>query len=84
MPIEISIIDPAGKEEKLTVDLKIKDENGNQLAECSGDVCDLIYKIKDKTTLIKGNYKVVVSQAFDQFPYLPNVLGLGLNVDISK
>ncbi|MGH2666242.1 hypothetical protein [Flavobacterium sp.] len=83
VPIDIKITDPAGKEEKFTVDLKIKDDSGKQLAECAGDICDLSVKIKDNVTLAKGNYNITVSNSFDG-PYLPNVLGVGLNVDIAK
>ena len=80
VPVNFAIENPEGKKENLTIDLKIKDASGKQLAECSGDVCDLKYKIKEKTKLQKGKYKVTISHSF-MGPYLPNVIGIGLDVD---
>ncbi|MBL7887775.1 MAG: hypothetical protein JNJ52_13590 [Flavobacterium sp.] len=83
VPIQIAITDPSGKDEKQSIDLQIKDDSGKQLADCSGDVCDLFYHLKGKTPLQKGNYKVVISHSFEG-PYLPNVLGVGLSVSEVK
>lgn len=81
VPIQFTIKSPDGKEENLAIDLAIKDSSGNQLAECSGDVCDLKYTIKEQTKLTKGNYKVTVSHNFKAAPFLPNVIGIGLSVN---
>lgn len=81
IPIQFDIESPDGTKETLAVDLQIKDESGQQLAECSGDVCDLDYAVKTKTKLTKGKYKITVSHDFKMAPYLPNVLGIGLEVD---
>lgn len=83
VPINFSIENPAGKKENLSVDLAIKDSSGKELAECAGDVCDLKYQIKEKTKLQKGKYKVTVSHSFEG-PYLPNVIGIGLDVEKVK
>lgn len=83
IPIAVKITDPSGKEEKLSIDLKIKDDSGKQLADCSGDICDLDFKIKNKAKLSKGNYTIAISNSFNG-PYLPNVLGVGLNVEIAE
>lgn len=80
VPINFSIESPDGKKENIAIDLAIKNDKGEQLANCSGDICDLIYKIKEKIKLLKGNYKITVSNRF-KGPYLPNVLGIGLEVD---
>ncbi|ESU29075.1 hypothetical protein FLJC2902T_11120 [Flavobacterium limnosediminis JC2902] len=79
VPLDFTITDPSGKKENFTVDLKIKDSSGKELGDCLGDICDLQFKIKEKTRLIKGNYKLTVSNTFPG-PYLPNVLGVGLDV----
>lgn len=79
IPLHVSIESPDGKTEELAIDLKIADSSGKQLADCSGDVCDLYYKIKEKTKLEKGHYKITVSHSF-KGPFLPNVIGLGLEV----
>lgn len=83
VPIDFNIESPNGKKENIHLDLPIKNEKGEQLAECSGDICDLIYPLKSKTKLQKGNYKITVSNSF-KGPYLPNVIGIGLEVDFIK
>lgn len=83
IPLNVSIESPDGKTELLNIDLKIADDTGKQLAECSGDICDLFYKINENTKLQKGKYKITVSHTF-QGPFLPNVIGVGLAVENVK
>ncbi|MCF6131245.1 gliding motility lipoprotein GldH [Flavobacterium wongokense] len=83
IPLNVTIQSPDGKTEQIAIDLKIKDESGKQLADCSGDVCDLFYKIKERTKLQKGEYKITVSHSF-KGPFLPNVIGVGLAVQNVK
>jgi len=83
VPINFSIVNPNGEKEDFTIDLAIKNNKGEQLANCSGDICDLISVIKEKAKLQKGNYKITVSHSFNG-PYLPNVIGVGLEVDRAK
>ncbi|MEO8516804.1 MAG: hypothetical protein ABI426_08670 [Flavobacterium sp.] len=83
VPIKVQIKDPSGKEENFTFNLKIKDDAGKELGDCAGDICDLKFKMKDKIKLTKGSYIITISNAFDK-PYLPNVLAVGLNVEMSK
>ena len=80
VPINFVMETPDGKKEKFTIDLQIKDSSGKQLADCSGDVCDLTLAIKDNIKLAKGNYKITVTNSF-KGPYLPNVIGVGLEVN---
>jgi gliding motility-associated lipoprotein GldH len=81
IPIQFLIKSPDGKEENLAIDLPIKDGSGEQLAECSGDVCDLKYTLKEQIRLSKGTYKITVSHNFKAAPFLPNVIGIGLSVN---
>lgn len=83
IPLNVSIENPDGTTEDIPIDLKIADDSGKPLADCSGDVCDLFYKIKQKTKLQKGKYKITISHSF-KGPYLPNVIGIGLNVENVK
>ena len=83
IPLQIIIVDPDGKQEEFPIDLKIKDASGNEIGECAGDVCDLNYTIKKNSNLLKGDYKVTVSHNFNG-PYLPNILGIGLDIKRSK
>lgn len=83
IPLNVIIESPDGKTEEQNIDLNIKDSSGKQLADCSGDVCDLYYKIKERTKLQKGNYKITISHKF-KGPFLPNVIGVGLAVENVK
>lgn len=83
IPLMVYIESPDGKTEELKIDVPIKDDSGKDLAECAGDVCDLKYRIKEKTKLQKGIHKVTISHSFEG-PYLPNVIGIGLNVENVK
>ena len=83
VPINFTIEKPNGEKENFSIDLAIKDSSGKEIAECAGDVCDLKFKIKEKIKLEKGNYKVTISQNFNG-PYLPNVIGIGLDVNSVK
>jgi gliding motility-associated lipoprotein GldH len=83
IPLNIVIENPDGKIEELIKDVPIKDDSGKDLGECAGDVCDLKYTIKERTKLPKGNYKITISHSFEG-PYLPNVIGIGLNIENVK
>lgn len=83
VPINFAIENPSGKTEKFTIDLMIKDDSGKELGECSVDICDLNFKIKEASKLEKGTYKITISNGFKR-KYLPNVLGIGLDVDAIK
>lgn len=79
VPLDIQLTHPDGKVETIPFTLKIKDASGKQLADCTGDMCDLFVPLKENITLNKGTYKLSVAQSF-QKPYLPNVLALGVTV----
>lgn len=83
IPINFNIENPNGTNENFTINLAIKDAQGRQLADCSGDDCDLNYTLKQNAKLTKGKYKVTISHKFP-VPYLPNLIGIGLYVDAVK
>jgi len=83
IPINFTIVNPKGETQNKEIDLQIKDASGKEMGECSGDFCDLKYKLEEMMKLEKGNYKVIVSHSFEG-PYLPNVLGVGLKVEKVK
>ncbi|WP_395044744.1 hypothetical protein [Flavobacterium sp.] len=83
IPINFIIESPNSLQEKFTIDLKIKDNSGKDIGDCSGDICDLKFKIKEKYKLEKGKYKVIISNNF-KADYLPNVIGVGLDVEKLK
>ena len=51
VPIQFLIEKPDGKTESIAVNMPIKETNGKEIAECSGDICDLKYPFKEKTKL---------------------------------
>lgn len=83
IPLDFTITDPSGKEEKFSLNLQIKDSNGKEIGDCIGDLCDLHHTIREKAKLAKGNYKLTVSNSFHG-AYLPNIMGVGLDVATAK
>jgi gliding motility-associated lipoprotein GldH len=79
IPIQMEITYPDGHTEIIPIDLKVKNEKGEDIADCSGDICDLYYKVKNKVTLEKGNYSIVITNKFNG-AYLPNILGVGVQI----
>lgn len=80
VPVSVSIENPSGEKENFFMNLQLKDEDGNDLSECAGDVCDLYTDIKEDVKLQKGTYKVTVENKF-AYAYLANVLAVGLSVE---
>lgn len=80
VPVEVTIISPDGSSEVIDLDVKFKDENGRDLGECSGDICDLYTTIIENITLTKGNYKFVIKNKFSS-SFLPNILGVGILIE---
>ena len=83
VPLEVEITTPDGKVETLPVVMKLIDESGKDIGDCTGDICDVFQTIKTFDTLEKGKYKVAVKSKFAG-PYLPNVLGIGIVVEKQK
>ena len=83
VPLEVVIKAPSGTIEKLKVDVLIKGKDGKDLGDCTGDICDVYHVLKSKASLEKGVYVIEVKQA-SKLVYLPNVLGIGLNVRKAK
>ena len=83
IPIKIRIVSPSGIAQNLAIDLKIKEDNGKEIADCAGDYCDLKNIFISKMPLEKGVYKVYVGHSF-KGPYLPNVIAIGLDVQKTK
>lgn len=79
IPINFKIVSPDGTSENINIDLKLKDTEGKEIGDCAGDICDLTYKVKEKTKLQKGEYKVLISNNF-KVGYLPNIIGIGLEI----
>ena len=83
VPLEVEITTPDGKAEILPIVLKLIDESGKDIGDCTGDICDVFQTIKTFETLENGKYKVAVKSKFTG-PYLPNILGVGIVVEKRK
>ena len=83
VPLEVEITTPDGKAEILPIVLKLIDESGKDIGDCTGDICDVFQTIKTFDTLEKGKYKVTVKSEFTG-PYLPNALGVGILIERKK
>ena len=83
IPLEVTIKNPDGKEETFTANLQLKDAEGKEVTDCLGDICDLEQTIKDGYSLKKGKYIITLANNV-QTPYLPNVIGIGINIESKK
>lgn len=79
LPLSIAIVSPDGKAEVFTREVPITDAAGKKTGECALDICDLNFNIKNGVNLSHGNYKIVISNAFNQ-AYVPDIIGIGLAV----
>lgn len=80
VPLEITIESPSGAKEEIAINLVLKDEEGNDLSDCSGDICDLHTIVKEGVKLEKGIYKIAVKNKF-AYEYLANVLAVGASIE---
>ena len=83
IPIIITMENPDGKSETQHIIMHIRNEDGKQLGDCSGDYCDFEQEIFKDRTLAGGSYKVTLSNDFD-YDYMPNVIGVGIEISKSK
>ena len=80
IPLQIVITYPDGHTEVIPLDVRIKNESGQDIADCSGDICDLYYTFKNKVSLKKGEYSISITNTFSG-AFLPNILGIGIQVE---
>jgi gliding motility-associated lipoprotein GldH len=80
IPLEVVITTPNGTKEVLSMDLVLKDASGNDIGDCTGDICDVYAPIQSNIKLQKGIYTIEVKSGFDG-AYLPNILGVGVIVE---
>ena len=80
IPLQIAITYPDGQTEVIPLDVRMKNESGQDIADCSGDICDLYYTFKNKVSLKKGEYSISITNTFSG-AYLPNILGIGIQVE---
>lgn len=76
-PIDLKITQPDGSIQMKIVDIKL---DGN---DCVGDVCDTRINIAEKLKFAEGNYKIEISPK-SKFGFVPNIIGVGLSVQIKE
>jgi len=81
VPLEITIQNPAGEKETIAVMLRLKNEAGEELSDCVGDVCDLETVIREATPMKKGTYVFKLQNAFAKYKFTPNVLAVGVSIE---
>ena len=79
VPLKMTISSPSHTDENLEVLLKLRDADGAQLADCTGDYCDLEQQVFGNRKMTAGDYVIKLANDFN-FAYLPNVLGVGIEV----
>ena len=76
-PVNFEVTKPDGSVEKGEVIVNFKN------TECLGDVCDVKFLVKEKLKLKKGKYIVKFSPK-SKFGFVPNIIGVGLSVEIKE
>lgn len=83
IPIRIEIVAPSGAVTGENYMIQTKDDKGNDLGDCTGDLCDIRQTLFKSRELSAGNYKIRLINEFDN-EYLPNTVGLGIRLNRSK
>ncbi len=65
------------------VSIMIRDENGKQVGDCTGDYCDITQKVLTAHKFDRGEYGIRLTNEID-FSFLPHFLGIGIKVTKSK
>ena len=79
VPLIVTIENPDKTVTTKNITLEITDENGKDKGDCAGDICDLYTTVFENQPLAVGIYKVSIGHNF-QGEFLPNILGLGIEV----
>lgn len=76
-PVKFEVTKPDGSIEKGEVLVNFKN------TDCLGDICDVKFLVKEKVKLKKGKYKVSFSPV-SKYGFVPNIIGVGLSVEIKE
>ncbi|WP_329804936.1 gliding motility lipoprotein GldH family protein [Flavobacterium facile] len=76
-PVNFEVAKPDGSIEKEEIIVNFKN------SECMGDICDVKFLVKEKVKLKKGKYKVSFSPK-SKYGFVPNIIGVGLTVEIKE
>lgn len=73
-PVSFEVTNPNGSVENGEVLVNFKN------SDCSGDICDVKFLVKEKIKLKKGKYKVRFAPK-SKFGFVPNIIGVGLTIE---
>lgn len=79
IPVKLTIESPDKSVVSEEAVLRLKDDQGNDVADCTGDICDLEQVILSNKKLEAGQYTITLSNAFNH-EFLPNVIGVGIRI----
>jgi len=84
VPIDIKFISPSGKEQTISKEIKIMDENNKYIGEGAGDIWDTEELIAENYKFDeKGKYKVEISQISSE-ETLAFIMEVGLRIEPKK
>ncbi|CAM3449353.1 Gliding motility lipoprotein GldH [Flavobacterium longum] len=83
VPLKVVLVKPDQSRETVDYLMQLRDGEGNELGDCTGDYCDLREPVFTKKELKAGNYQISVAHVFD-YEFVPNVLGIGVRVTESE
>lgn len=83
IPIRVEMVAPSGAVTGENYMIQTKDKQGKDLGDCTGDLCDIQQLLFKSRPLSSGHYKIRLINEFDN-EYLPNTIGLGIRLNLSK
>ncbi|QEE48421.1 hypothetical protein FUA48_02165 [Flavobacterium alkalisoli] len=82
VPVKLYMIKEGEAQVTIPEVLLLKNEAGEDLGDCLGDVCDLTQTIATQN-FTKGKYTIKVVHEVNG-PYLPNVIALGISLETTE
>lgn len=79
LPLNVVMVNPDMSKKTQSMMLELRDPDGTELGDCSGDYCDVRQAAFSKMKLAAGNYQVSVANDFE-YDFVPNVLGFGIRI----
>jgi hypothetical protein len=82
LPLQVTVSKTAVLN-KESVALQIKNEKGEEVGDCTGDVCDVKQLLFSGKHFEPGTYTFTLANQFE-FPYFPNIIALGIALEKEK
>jgi len=69
--------------EKHKITFQIKNDKGEELGDCTGDICDGKQQVFSKKHFEPGTYTFTLEHVF-KYPYFPNIIRIGIDLNRVK